>query len=404
MTEPNQKLVKGLEGRVAETRQECILSFADNDCTQSTSIGASKDTDLRQTDFCSAAGKTAEERRAGKARMPILDTRGPDAVGADSHGPEDLRLEALLGKALEEKPVWAGLYESIRDLAFPPKLPPLELTSTPIPVPDRLASTTSPWAVGTATVVNGAILAILLCMGVGAAFKHPLAPVPGASIDLSDMHFFAPVKLQSAGGGGGGGAHDLIDPIRGRLPKFENTPLLPPQVPLLEQPRLAIDPSIAVQQDIKLPDNPTLPNIGVHQSPNVTLASNGPGSEAGMGTGLNGGLGPGKGIGLGPGDLRGFGGQVYTPGGAVSDPVPLLTPEAEFSDEARRQKFEGVCMIAVIIDSHGNPQNPRVIRPLGMGLDQKALDAVLRYRFKPAMKDGKPVPVMITVAVNFRLF
>jgi TonB family protein len=336
--------------------------------------------------------------------MPIPDTRGTDAAGTDSHGLEALHLDALLGTALEEKPVWAGLYESVRDLAFPPKLPPLELTSTPIPVPDRLASTTSPWAVGTATVVNGAILAILLCMGVGAAFNHPPGPVPGSSVDISDMHFFAPVKLQTAGGGGGGGTHDLLDPIRGRLAKFEHTPLLPPQVPLLEQPKLAVDPSVAVQQDIKLPDNPTLPNIGVRQSPNVTLASNGSGSEAGMGTGLDGGVGPGRGIGLGPGDLRGFGGQIYTPGGAVSNPTPLVTPEAEFSDEARRQKFQGMCMIAVIVDSRGNPQNPRVIRPLGMGLDQKALDAVLRYRFKPAMKDGRPVPVMITVAVNFRLY
>ena len=73
------------------------------------------------------------------------------------------------------------------------------------------------------------------------------------------------------------------------------------------------------------------------------------------------------------------------------------TPEAEFSDEARRAKYQGVCLISLIVDAQGNPQNPRVIRALGMGLDEKALEAVRKYKFKPAMKDGRtPVPVMIT--------
>jgi periplasmic protein TonB len=88
----------------------------------------------------------------------------------------------------------------------------------------------------------------------------------------------------------------------------------------------------------------------------------------------------------------------------VSAPIPIVTPEAEFSDEARRSKYQGICMISIIVDAHGYPQNPRVLQSLGMGLDEKALDAVGRYRFKPALKDGRPVPVRIAVAVNFRLY
>jgi TonB family protein len=61
-------------------------------------------------------------------------------------------------------------------------------------------------------------------------------------------------------------------------------------------------------------------------------------------------------------------------------------------------------MISLVVDTHGNPQNPRVVQPLGMGLDEKALAAVKLYRFKPAMKDGKPVNARIWVAVNFRLY
>jgi TonB family protein len=180
-------------------------------------------------------------------------------------------------------------------------------------------------------------------------------------------------------------------------------PLTPPQIPILDHPQLAIDPAIAVQ--IKLPDNPSLPNIGVHTSANVTLLSAGPGGPAGIGSGDRDGLGPGKGPGYGPGSNGGAGGDTYTAGvGGVTNPVPLVTPEADFSDEARRQKFQGVCMISLIVDSHGNPQNPRVVQPLGMGLDEKALEAVKLYRFKPATKDGKPVNARIWVAVNFRLY
>ncbi|MGD0858315.1 MAG: energy transducer TonB [Terracidiphilus sp.] len=90
-------------------------------------------------------------------------------------------------------------------------------------------------------------------------------------------------------------------------------------------------------------------------------------------------------------------------GGKVSAPVPLNHVEARYTDEARRKKIQGVCLISVIVDTNGKPQNPRVIKSLDPGLDLKAIEAVNKYRFKPAMKDGVPVPVMITVLVNFRL-
>jgi TonB family protein len=91
-------------------------------------------------------------------------------------------------------------------------------------------------------------------------------------------------------------------------------------------------------------------------------------------------------------------------GSVVKAPVPISTAAPEFSDEARREKYSGICMITLIVDAQGVPQNVRVLRALGKGLDEKAMEAVRRYRFKPAMNDGKPVPVMITVEVNFRLY
>lgn len=312
--------------------------------------------------------------------------------------PADHSLDSLLGRAFEQTPLWLDLYQGIRDILLPSKLPPLELTSTPIVIPERMAVRTNPWAVGTATILNGAILALILSLGLNAAIHPPAKGTTHPHLDLSELLPFAPVRSH-ASAGSGGGSNDLLDPIQGRLPKFEKTPLAPLQVPLLDRPKLAVDPALASDRNIQLPDDPTLPNIGVHKAPDVALLSGGPGSHGGIGTGSDGGLGPNSGIGFGPG-LEG----IYVPGGDVSRPIPIITPEAEFSDEARRAKYQGVCMISVIIDAHGDPQNPRVIRSLGMGLDDKALDAVRKYRFKPALRQGRPVPVVITVAVNFRLF
>jgi periplasmic protein TonB len=91
-------------------------------------------------------------------------------------------------------------------------------------------------------------------------------------------------------------------------------------------------------------------------------------------------------------------------GGGVSQPVPVYTVDPEFSEEARRAKYQGEVMVQVIVDAQGNVQNPHIVRPLGMGLDEKALEAVVKYKFKPALKNGKPVAVYLTVAINFRLY
>lgn len=91
------------------------------------------------------------------------------------------------------------------------------------------------------------------------------------------------------------------------------------------------------------------------------------------------------------------------PASAITSPIPTSTPEAKYSLEARKKKIEGVVLVSIIVDASGSPQNPRILKPLGYGLDEAAIDAVKSYRFKPAMKDGHPVPVMMTIQVNFRL-
>ncbi len=94
----------------------------------------------------------------------------------------------------------------------------------------------------------------------------------------------------------------------------------------------------------------------------------------------------------------------YRIGGKVSAPVVLYSPDAEFTDEARRAQYSGVCIISMIVDALGMPQNVQVVKPLGYGLSEKAIEAVIRYRFKPAMRNGEPVPVMVAVKINFHLY
>jgi TonB family protein len=166
-------------------------------------------------------------------------------------------------------------------------------------------------------------------------------------------------------------------------------------------PKLVMEPTIVVQPDAPLPqitaNNYGLPT-GIPGPP-----SNGPGSGGGIGTGKGGGVGSGSGVGYGPGSGAGTGGGVYRIGGGVSAPVPIFKPEPEYSEEARKAKFQGAVLLAIVILPDGTTSNIRVVRPLGLGLDEKAIEAVQKWRFRPSMKDGKAVAVSANVEVNFRL-
>jgi TonB family protein len=96
-------------------------------------------------------------------------------------------------------------------------------------------------------------------------------------------------------------------------------------------------------------------------------------------------------------------GGVYRPGNGVTNPIPTYRPEPQYSEEARAAKWQGAVLVSVVIDATGTPTNIQVIRPLGLGLDQKAIEAVSQWRFQPGTKDGEPVPVQAQIEVTFRL-
>jgi len=132
--------------------------------------------------------------------------------------------------------------------------------------------------------------------------------------------------------------------------------------------------------------------------------SNGVGSGGGIGSGSGGGVGVGEGPGVGAGRGGGTGGGVFRVGGGVSAPRPVFTPDPEYSEEARKAKYQGTCVLWLIVGPDGKPRDIKVSRTLGLGLDEKAIEAVKQWKFEPAMKDGKPVAVQINVEVSFRLY
>jgi protein TonB len=194
--------------------------------------------------------------------------------------------------------------------------------------------------------------------------------------------------------GGGGGQHDLTPATAGHLPQRADVQIVPPKAPPMVAPKLAVEPTIVLQKDLQMADN-TMPNLGV---PNSTLHG------VSLGDGHGTGVGSGDGNGAGPGSGGNIGGGPMHLGGAISKPIVVYSVDPEFSEEARKAKFSGNVQVYLWVDEHGNPSHVRVVRGVGMGLDEKAVEAVRQYKFKPAMLNGKPVKVDLNIVVDFEIF
>ena len=96
--------------------------------------------------------------------------------------------------------------------------------------------------------------------------------------------------------------------------------------------------------------------------------------------------------------------QLFRVGATVKAPKVLNAPDPEYSELARRAKYQGVAVLGVIVGPDGNPQDVWVVKKLGLGLDQKAIDAVRTWKFDPATRDGQTVAVLLNVEVSFRVY
>lgn len=335
-------------------------------------------------------------------------TPRPEGEARESSEP---MLDLLSVQKTTDESTWHSLVENFRDTFFPKKLPPLQLTSKPVKVRDIWGEYNykKRGAVGS-VVVHGIMIAGLVAISVAGAKVVKEVTKPQQSVELiapSDLMMPMTNKPNDTlSGGGGGGDRDKLQAPKGKLPKFEMQPLAPPAVVIRNpNPKLPVEPSVAMPPQVKLPVANNLPNFGdplshVPSGP----PSNGTGAGGGIGSGYGGGVGSGQGPGVGPGRGGGYGGGIFHVGGGVSAPKALDTPDPDYSEEARKAKYQGTVILWLIVDQGGNPRDIKVARSLGMGLDQKAIEAVRRWKFEPAMKDGKPVAVQINVEVNFRLY
>ena len=327
--------------------------------------------------------------------MPDQNLNGPDRVPGNN--PDD-HLAHLLPPASIERPWFLEFFKNIKELISPPKLPPLEITSKPVPIHEiKIYAGNETTSGFLSLAIHVGVIALLVFIGSLRPVQNMVKQVTGIEVDLRP--YIAQNKKQASGGGGGGGARQPLDASKGKLPKPAPRQFTPPRVDPLPDPKLPMVATIIAPDDVP---NIQANNYGDPLS-KLGIPSNGIGSGGGIGNGSGGGVGSGKGAGVGPGTGGGFGGGAYRIGGGVSAPAVLSKVEPEYSEEARKAKWQGTVVLSLVVDDQGRPQNLKVLRSLGLGLDQKAIEAVEKWRFKPGMKDGKPVPVMATIEVNFRL-
>jgi TonB family protein len=213
--------------------------------------------------------------------------------------------------------------------------------------------------------------------------------------------YLTPMKRDLPGGGSGGGRSPL-PASKGRLPRPALRQFTPPQVEVENwNPRLIMEPTIVVSPDVALPQV----DLAQYGLPNGVLGppSQGPGSRGGIGDGDGTGVGNGRGPGYGdgPGGLGISGTAGFQ--GSFSGPVLLSKIEPEYSDEARRAHLSGAVVLSIEVDTGGRARNITVRQSLGLGLDERAVEAVRQWRFRPGAVNGKPVVTPALVEVYFRL-
>jgi TonB family protein len=304
------------------------------------------------------------------------------------------------------QPLWKSLFHGLEDRFFPEKLPPLKLESQAIPVKEI-------WGFydyrKNGVLGSTAAHVVVLGLIIGATFITVRRPIPAVPkpravtrLIVPDDYPLKPAKTQ-AGGGGGGGDGDVLKASVGRLPKFSMEQLTPPSaVPRNLTPKLPVEPTVIVPQDIKIAMS-DMPNLGDPKSTAV-IPSNGPGKLGGMGDGRLGGVGPGDGRGVGPGHEAGTGDGSFRMGKGMTAPRVIYQTDPEFSEEARKAKYQGNCLLGLVVDANGHPTKIRVLSALGMGLDEKAIESVKNWKFEPGKKDGRDVAVEIAVEVDFHLY
>lgn len=266
----------------------------------------------------------------------------------------------------------------------------------------------------TSTIIHGSFAALLILLPY---FYQQVMPSPKmnppwvvltAPRDIGDYLAQRPAatNLQVLPhGGGSGGGHEAESVTKGMLPKFGAVQIVAPHLPSNLDAKLQPQPTLIGDASLNLATI-QMPNWGDPRAAEFNHL-NGPGDGPGMGNKRGSGIGDnGNGPGYDEGDSGNTGGGPNSRGSyAVSEPVCVFCPRPEYSDEARKAKYQGQVLLSVVVLPNGQAGKIQVVNSPGLGLDQKAIEAVRNWRFKPAIgRDGKAVATVVTIQVMFQLF
>lgn len=254
--------------------------------------------------------------------------------------------------------------------------------------------------------------------------------------DPTPVHLVYLMTPGPGGGGGGGGLKIPVPPARAerkapiRLLKKVSSPVppvrrappppkpaiaeipKPVEPPKIDPPKITppkVDPPKPAPptQTVQAPVVPAPANAadrpGVLNQPPAATSSPGPGAGGGVGSGSGPGMGEGRGSGIGPGSGGGTGGGPFQPGAGIEPPTLLREIRPVYTDEARKQSVSGDVVLEIVVRRDGTVGNLRILRGLGAGLDERAIEAVRQWRFSPAKRQGAAVDVVVEVSVEFKL-
>lgn len=305
---------------------------------------------------------------------------------------------------LPDLPWYRTIFSQLKCLLLKEELPEINISAQPLDVEelfkDYKIRSRSVWLSVLVHLTALAAVLFLPSLFMGQTTKATASETRIVLLDTSKLVLNLPLKPKpgKSGGGGGGGRREPTPASLGRLPRAADRQLTPPVPKVVNlNPILSVEPTIVVPQLAQLP-TVNLPNygdpLGIPGPP-----SSGPGTGGGIGTGTGGGVGPGK----GPGEGGGIGGGVFHVGGGVSAPTIIYRVEPLYSEEARKARYQGVVVLSAIVRKDGTLEILKVVRGLGLGLDESAIQALRQWKFRPGMKAGVPVDVALNVEVSFTL-
>jgi TonB family protein len=212
------------------------------------------------------------------------------------------------------------------------------------------------------------------------------------------------------GGGGGGGGNQMKEPPRKAELPGKDTITVPVAKPAeIEVPKETKDEPDPVQQ-LLIPAQTLAASAQdipgtLDAPPSAPTISQGSGSGGGAGRGVGSGVGPGTGSGLGPGSGGGTGGGAYRLGSGIVPPVDIFKQKPNYTAEAMRARIQGTVLVECVVQTNGQCTDVQIVRHLDQtfGLDEEAVKSVRQWRFRPGTRLGQPVPVLVTIEVEFAL-